>query len=120
MRNMTRGASMLLVLALAGYTAIGAAARHDVLYPGTVLEVQAEKIRIDTVDPDTKEPAKIWFTVTEDTKIKRGDTPLPWTDARIVADERIVVVVNHEAEVAGVATELRLAVRGGPAASPER
>ncbi len=85
---------------------------HDVLYPGTVLAVEAERLHVKTVDPETKKDVTIWFAVTKHTKVKRGDKQIAYADAKIAKDERIVVVVNHDAEVKNVATELRLAARG--------
>lgn len=82
---------------------------HDVLYPGTVLTVEAERLQVKTVDPDTKEALTLWFAVTEDTRVKRGDRIVTYAEAKIAKDERIVVVVNHDAEARNVATELRLA-----------
>lgn len=84
---------------------------HDVLYPGTVLAVETEKLHVKTVDPETKKEVTLWFTVTVDTKVKRGDALVTYAAAHITMDERIVVVVNHDAEVQNVATELRLAAR---------
>jgi hypothetical protein len=82
-----------------------------VLYPGTVLRVEPERLQVKTVDPDTKRDVNLWFTITKDTNVKRGDALVPYADAKIAKDERIVVVVNHDAEGRNVATELRLAVR---------
>lgn len=102
------GACVLAVFFVAaGVTTLA----HDVLYPGTVLEVQPDKLHVKTVDPDSKQEVRLWFTVTADTKVKRGDAPTTYAAAAIVKDERIVVVVNHDAETKGVATELRLAAR---------
>lgn len=97
-----------MVLALLGSAPLEA---HDVLYPGTVLRVEPERLQVKTVDPDTKKDVNLWFTITKDTKVKRGDTLVPYANAKIVKDERIVAVVNHDAEGRNVATELRLAVR---------
>lgn len=107
MRFARRLCAITVLVVLTGPTVVA----HDVLYPGTVLEVQADKLHVKTVDPESKEDVQLWFTVTADTKVKRGDTPTTYAGARIVKDERIVVVVNHDAEVKGVATELRLAAR---------
>jgi hypothetical protein len=106
-RTTTRVAfvSVLMVLTPALMSA------HDVLYPGTVLTVEAERVQVKTVDPDTKKEATLWFTVTRDTKVKRGEKTVTYVNARITKDERLVVVVNHDADVKNVATEIRLAAR---------
>lgn len=82
---------------------------HDVLYAGTVLTVESERLHVKTLDDKTKKEEDIWFGVTKDTKVKRGDTILSYADARLTAGERVVVIVNHDAAVKNVATELRLA-----------
>ena len=88
---------------------------HDVLYPGTVLAVEPEKLLVKTVDPETRTELHLWFAVSRDTRVMRGDRIVTYADATIVTDERIVVVVSHDAKVKNVATELRLAAkRGGP------
>lgn len=84
---------------------------HDVLYPGTVLAVETERLQVKIIDAETKGEVSLWFAVTRDTKVKRGDTIVLYAEARIGKDERVVVVVNHDAEVKNVATELRLAAR---------
>lgn len=107
-RHLTIRLAAMLALAVAAPAVVSA---HDVLYPGTVLSVQAARIRVQTVDPDTRKERKIWFAVTKDTKVKRAEARTTYTDAKIVKDERIVVVVDHDAETGNVATELRLAAR---------
>lgn len=102
-----------LAVAFAGVMALAAvpAFAHDVLYPGTVLDVQADRLHVRTVDPESKAEVRLWFTVTKDTRVKRGDAVVSFADAKIARDERVVVVVNHDAETKGVATEVRLAAR---------
>lgn len=90
---------------------------HDVLYPGTVLSVEAERLQVRTVDPESKKELTLWFAVTRDTRVKRGDRIVTYAEAKIAKDERIVVVVNHDAEVKNVASELRLAATSGVAAA---
>jgi len=84
---------------------------HDVLYRGTVLAVQPTKLQVKTIDEKTKNEEPVWFTVSGATKVKRGDKVVPYGDANIADGERIVVVVNHDAEVKMLATELRLAAK---------
>jgi hypothetical protein len=106
---------MTVVLRAAVFVGVIAAAgvlyAHDVLYPGTVLAVETEKLHVKAVDPETKKEVNLWFTVTAATKVKRGDALVTYATAGITKDERIVVVVDHDAEVKNVATELRLAAR---------
>jgi hypothetical protein len=109
-------ASGLVVLALV-VSAGAVVFAHDVLYPGTVLTVEAERLQVKAVDPETKQDLTLWFTVTRDTKVKRGDRIVTYAEAKIARDERIVVVVNHDAAVKNVATELRLAASSAVAAT---
>jgi len=111
-RFVTGGLLAVLALVISAGAVVFA---HDVLYPGTVLSVEAERLQVKTVDPDTKKDLTLWFAVTRNTTIKRGDRIVTYADAKIAKDERIVVVVNHDAEVKNVATELRLAATSGVA-----
>jgi hypothetical protein len=90
---------------------------HDVLYPGTVLTVEAERLQVKTIDAETKKDLTLWFAVTKATKVKRGDRIVTYAKAMIAKGERIVVVVNHDAKVKNVATELRLAAPSGVTAA---
>lgn len=102
---------ILVIAALLVGAAAGAAWAHDVLYQGTVLAVESTKVYVKTVEEKSKKEENIWFTVTRETKVKRGEKPVAYADAKIADGERIVVVVNHDAKVQNVATELRLAAR---------
>jgi hypothetical protein len=104
-------AGLIAVVLAGGIGAGGILYAHEVIYQGTVLAVEADKLHVRTVDPEAKTPTDRWFTVTADTRVRRGDRVVTYASAAIVKDERIVVVVNHEAEVENVATELRLAAR---------
>jgi hypothetical protein len=110
--------SLLAVLTLVA-SAHAVVFAHDVLYPGTVLGVEAERLHVKTVDTESKKELNLWFAVTRDTRVKRGDRILTYAEAKIAKDERIVVVVNHDAEVKNVATELRLAATSGVGAVSE-
>ncbi len=81
---------------------------HDQLFPGTVMTVEAAKIQVNTIDAKTKKETPMWFEIADDTKVKRGDTVVTYTAAKITKGERIVVVVNHD-DGRTAAQELRLA-----------
>jgi hypothetical protein len=103
----------VVMLTLAGLMAMPAILRaHDVLYPGTVLAVEAKRVQVKTVDPESKKDITLWFTITKDTQVKRGDRIVPYADANVRKDERIVVVITHE-EMGkdNPAKELRLAAK---------
>ena len=95
-----------VAIAVVGMTALQA---HEMMYRGTVVEVQATKVAVKATDEKTKKTETVWLTVNKDTKVKRGDILVPYSDAHIAKDERIVVIVNHDAETKMLATEIRLA-----------
>ena len=95
-----------VVIAIVGMAALQA---HEMMYRGTVVEVQAAKIAVKTTDDKTKKTETVWLVVNKDTKVKRGEVPVPYGEAHIAKDERIVVIVNHDAETKMLATEIRLA-----------
>lgn len=111
MTSIKKTVSTFIVLALilsAVTLAPLAAVAHDVLYPGTVLTIEAARIEVNTIDQETKKQTPMWFEIDADTKVKRGETLVPYAKAQIRKDERIVVVVNHD-DGGTAATELRLA-----------
>jgi hypothetical protein len=91
--------------------AVVALRAHEMMYRGTVVEVQPTRIAVKATDDKTKKTETVWLTVNKDTKVKRGDAPVPYADAHIAKDERIVVIVNHDAETKMLATEIRLGTK---------
>lgn len=86
------------VLLVAGV--IGVAA-HETTYKGTVESTDTARVQVRTIDDEGKVADKAtWFAVTEATKVTRGDTAVPFVDARAKPGERIVVVVAHGDEAA--------------------
>jgi sulfate adenylyltransferase subunit 1 (EFTu-like GTPase family) len=103
--------SLRLLAACVAIAVVGIATpqAHEMMYRGTVVEVQATKVAVKTTDDKTKKTETVWLTVNRDTKVKRGDVLVPYGEAHIAKDERIVVIVNHDAETKMLATEIRLA-----------
>jgi hypothetical protein len=99
---------LIAVMALIAASAVGA---HEMMYQGTVLAVQAAKLQVKTIDEKTKKLDTVWFAVDRDTKVKRGGKIVAYGDAKIVAGELVVVLVDHDAETKMLATEIRLAAR---------
>jgi hypothetical protein len=79
------------------------------MYRGTVVEVQPAKIAVKTTEEKTRKTETVWLAVNKETKVKRGEVPVSYAEAHITKDERIVVIVNHDAETKMLATEIRLA-----------
>ena len=104
--NVIRLVFTFLLCACIGFVTLVA---HEMMYRGTVIEVQPAKIAVRTTDDKTKKIETMWFAVDKDTKVKRGEVLVPYGDAHFAKDERIVVIVNHDAETKMLATEIRLA-----------
>lgn len=101
-------AAASLVFALVITTPVVA---HEVTYQGTVLQVESGKIQVKTVDPKTKKEEDVWFNLDKTTKVKRGDKAVALAAAAITKGERIVVIVDHDAETKMLAKEVRLAAK---------
>lgn len=102
-------------LVLAVMVMVGAAAQllaHDETFKGTVIAVEAGKVRVSVIDEKTKKTSSMEFKVTDKTKVLRGDTVVKFAEARITKDERIAVTVNHDESMTD-ATVIRLAAPAG-------
>jgi hypothetical protein len=82
---------------------------HDVTYQGTVVTVEPARIQVKTAASKTQKEETLWFAVNKDTKIRRGEKTVTYAEAAIVKGERIVVIVDHDAETKMLATQIRLA-----------
>ena len=85
---------------------------HEVVYTGTVVTVEVARFEVDVIDEDTKirNGTVMTFTVTDTTKVLRGDTRVSFADAHIQKDERVAVIVDHD-DGGSEALEIRLAGR---------
>ena len=97
-------------LAIALTLSANAVLAHPMTHQGTVLAVQAAKIQVKTVD-DKKKEENVWFVVDKNTKVTRGDKKVAYADAKITVGERIVVIVDMDAETKNLAEEIRLAAK---------
>ena len=108
---MTRTRSTFVVLlgimAIVGLASVSA---HEVTHRGTVQAVEMERVQVQTVTDAGEDAELVWFTVTADTKVQRGDAVVAYADAAVGEGERIVVLVNTDFD-ATEALELRLARR---------
>jgi hypothetical protein len=84
---------------------------HEVTYRGTVVAIESTKLQVKTIDEKTKKEESLWFNVGKGTKTWRGDHLVPYAQAKITNGERIVLIVDHDAEARMLATEIRLAVK---------
>ena len=99
----------LVAVVLTATVAVATVCAHEVMYRGTIAEVQSTKIAVKTTDDKTKKTETMWFAVNRDTKVKRGVVLVPYGETHFAMGERIVVIVNHDAETKMLATEIRLA-----------
>ena len=95
-----------VLVSLAGAVALA----HEVVYTGTVVSVETAKVEVNVLDGDTKKETAMVFTVTDKTKVLRGDTQLSFADAHIQKDERVAIIVDFD-ESGSEALEIRLAPR---------
>ncbi|MEO7191279.1 MAG: hypothetical protein ABI051_09500 [Vicinamibacterales bacterium] len=104
-------AVLMLATALVTATAVTVWA-HEVTYQGTVLAVEAGRIEVNSIDATSKKELPVWFAVNKTTKVKRGAQVLTYAAAQITKGERIVIIVDHDAETKMLAAEIRLASKG--------
>jgi hypothetical protein len=100
-----------LAMLAAGLWAGAVLQAHDVTYRGTVVSVEASRLQVKTIDAKTKKDTLLWVNIAKQTKTRRGEKLVPYPEARIAIDERVVVVIAHDAEKNMIASEIRLAAR---------
>ncbi len=98
---------MLGIMAIVGLVGVSA---HEVTHRGTVQAVEMERVQVQTVTEAGEDVELVWFAVTADTKVQRGEIAVSYADAVIGEGERIVVLVNTDFD-ATEALALRLAQR---------
>jgi hypothetical protein len=101
----------LAAMAVLAYMSSAAVFAHPMTHQGTVLAIEAARIQVKTIDDKTKKEEAIWFVVNKDTKVRRGDKAVTYADARITVGERIVVIVDMDAQTKMLAEEIRLAAK---------
>lgn len=111
MKLMKKSALFLAVAMASLVLAQSALLAHDMVTEGTVLTVAPAKLEITSPNKSTKKDETVSFVIDKNTKVKRGEKAVPFTDAKIEKGERIVVVVNTDAKTKMLATELRLPAR---------
>ena len=88
-----------------------AAQAHPMTHQGTVLAVEPARLQVKTIDEKTKKEDRLWFVVDKNTKVRRGDKPVSYADAKITVGERVVIIVDMDAETKMLATEIHLAAK---------
>jgi len=106
---MQKHLAVRIALALMALAVSTVASAHEVTYLGTTLAVEATRVQVRAIDPETKKEQTFWFVVNKDTKVKRADIVMSYAEAKIMKGERIAVVVDHDAATKMLAIEIRLA-----------
>jgi hypothetical protein len=101
--------AVVVALALAMVVASSVFA-HEMTVKGTVAAVEAKRLQVKTGE-EKKGQAADWYAIDAKTKILRDKTTVTFEQARIKIGERVVVIVDHEANGAMKALEIRLAAQ---------
>jgi hypothetical protein len=83
---------------------------HEMTVQGTVVAVETSRIQVKTGKEKTGVSPE-WYPIDAKTKIKRGKVTVTFAEARIVVNERVVVIVDHPAKGPVVTKEIRVASR---------
>jgi hypothetical protein len=103
-----------VAIALLGATVTARA--QVVTYFGTVVEIEASRVLVSTVDEKSSKEERVWFVIDRDTKLKRGEHVVAYADAKIAKGERIAILVDPAGKVTRLAAEIRLAPASAPGA----
>jgi hypothetical protein len=87
-----------------------AAYAHQMTIKGTVAAVESNRIQIKTGE-EKKDQLPAWYPINSATKILRGKATLTFDKAKIAVGERVVALIDHEADGTMTTIELRLAER---------
>jgi hypothetical protein len=100
---------LLLVAALAPAMTVQVLA-HEMTVMGTVTAIERTRIQVKTGKEHTDEQPG-WYPIDAKTKIKRGKKTLMFDEAKIKADERVVLIVDHPDKGPMKTKEIRLAAQ---------
>ena len=103
------GSFLVLLSVLAWSLGSSAVFAHEIMYKGTVESAasgrytQADgsvkeipELNVKTIDDRSKKPITIVFTVTETTRVFRGEKQLSYREARIQKGEAVSVTIDHD------------------------
>jgi hypothetical protein len=83
---------------------------HQMTLKGTVAAIERTRIQVKTGE-EKKGETPAWCLIDEKTKIFRGKTVVTFEAAKITVDEKVVVLVDHEADNKMTAIEIHLAAQ---------
>jgi hypothetical protein len=83
---------------------------HQMTLKGTVAAIERTRIQVKTGE-EKKGDTPAWCLIDDKTKIFRGKAVVTFEAAKITADEKVVVLVDHEADNKMTAIEIHLAAQ---------
>lgn len=111
------------IVSLLALSAVIPVIAHEVTHQGTVVTLQtstyaqptggfreAQELEVTVVDPKTKKPSAMVFTLTPKTRLLRDGKPVTVATAAIQKAESVQVVVDHDVP-GNLAIEIRLPAR---------
>ena len=99
----------MLAIALAAAVGLTASAgAHEITVKGVVAAVEASRVQVKTGE-EKKGQAPQWYAIDAKTKIQRGTAVVTIAQAKIKTGERVVLIVDHEANGTMRTLEIRLA-----------
>lgn len=97
-------AVVLAVLIVGSATGVA----HEMEVRGTVAAIESSRIQVRTGE-EKKNETPAWYPMDAKTRIMRGKTVVTLEQAKIVAGERVVLIVDHQADDRMRTLEIRLA-----------
>lgn len=99
----------LAVMLFAGAAQISA---HPMTIKGVVVAVDKTRLEIAPLDDKSDKPGKPeWHVIGPKTKLLRGEKRVTFANAKIAADERVVLLLDHGSDGKMTVVEVRLAAR---------
>jgi len=83
---------------------------HQMTHKGTVAAVERTRIQVKTGE-EKKGETPAWCLIDDKTKIFRGKAAVTFEVAKITADEKVVVLVDHESDNKMTAVEIHVAAK---------
>ena len=105
MSHLTRTAATVVVtLVLLGHAAVSG---HEMTVMGSVAVIEPARIQVKT-GQEKKGESSAWYPIDAKTKIMRGKTVVTLEQAKIMVNERVVLIVDHQSDTEMRTLEIRL------------
>lgn len=103
-RQLAAGAVFFVVCSIAPVLA------HQMTLKGTVAAIEPTRIQVKTGE-EKKGETPAWCLINDKTKIFRGKAVVTFEAAKITVDEKVVVLVDHDADNKMTAIEIHVAAQ---------